>query len=242
MSKESNFQTSTSPKLVLPIKREWQRLVDEWGKTDLEDGAFLRKFFRVPNGKPSHEKVRKVFSLPVKTGEGKILLKRKSWNGKDIFQIVNDSDSRTVDAKVFIPVFIKSEHCIGKLLSESARSDKLFLLKEEEYYHQINDDIAEINPRAWHSIALNDELPALGIETLEYCIDNNTRPQIRLTFKDKPEQNKIDLILSHALLKPKEKEKLKTRLREVTEESRVIEYTGSDFSQSINEKVLPVLA
>ena len=114
-------------------------------------------------------------------------------------------------------------------------------MSEETYYHQINDDIAAINPTAWHPIALNDELPALGIETLEYCIDNNTRPQIRLTFKDKPEQNKIDRILNHKLLKPKEKEKLKTRLQEGTEESRFIEYTGSSFSQNIKEKLFPAL-
>ncbi len=228
--------------LTLPVRNEWQRLVHEWEKTNLEDGAFLRRFFREPESKQNHEKVRKVFSLPIKTGEGKFLLKRNSWNGEDIFQIVNDSDSREVNVKVFIPVFIKSKCCIGKLLSESAKSEKLFLLKEEDYYDQINDDIAIIKPRAWHSIELDDELRGWGIGNLEYCIDNNTRPKVRLTFNNRSEENKIDDILRHALLKPKEKERLKERLQKVAEEGGIIEYIGSGFPEIIQKKLFPVLA
>ncbi|MYH03091.1 MAG: hypothetical protein F4142_11130 [Nitrospira sp. SB0675_bin_23] len=179
--------------------------------------------------------------MPIKTGEGKILLKRRSWNGEDIFQIVNDSDSRTVDAKIFIPIFVESKGSIAKLLSESARSKKLFLLDEAEYYDRINDDITEIDPTGWHPIELDDRLSSLGIAGLEYRIDNNTRPQVRLTFNKRLEQEKIETILGHPLLKPKEKERLKTQLQEVTEEDKIIEYTGSGFQQGIKQKLLPVL-
>ena len=213
----------------------------EWKKTDLEKDAFLKRFFREPESKSLHEKVRKVFSLPIKTGEGKILLKRKSWNGKDIFQIVNDSDSRTVDTKVFIPVFVKKERCIGRLISESAKSKRLFLLSDKVYCDQLNDDIAEINPREWHLIELNDELHKLGIGKFEYRIDNNTRPQVRLVFNKKPTQEKIETILGHSLLIPNDRNSLKTRLQEVTEESGIIEYTGSGFSENIKQELLPVL-
>ena len=240
LNKARNFQV-TIKKLALPAKREWQRLVDEWEKTDLENDDFLRQFFRVSESRQSHEKVRKVFSLPIKTGEGKILLKRRSWNGEDIFQIVNDSDSRTVDAKIFIPIFVESKGSIAKLLSESARSKKLFLLDEAEYYDRINDDITEIDPTGWHPIELDDRLSSLGIAGLEYRIDNNTRPQVRLTFNKRLEQEKIETILGHPLLKPKEKERLKTQLQEVTEEDKIIEYTGSGFQQGIKQKLLPVL-
>lgn len=240
---QKNFQAG-KPKLTLPVKKAWERLVDEWEKSTLADDAFLKQFFREPGSKQPHEKVRKVFSLPVKTGEGKILLKRNSWNGKDTFQIVNDSDSRKVDTKAFIPVFVNSKRKIGRLLSESAKSERVFLLSEdknEQYYYRIDDDIKVIDPKAWYCIKLNDDLPKWGIKKLEFCIDNNTRPQVRLTLNNKPKQDEIEKIVDHPLLKPKEKEKLKTRLQEGTEENTIIEYTGSGFQQGIYDKLLPVL-
>ena len=245
LDKSNCFQT---PRLTLPIKADWQRLVDAWRETDLEDSIFLRQFFRVPDNKRSHEKIRKEFSLPIKTGEGKILLKRNSWNGKDIFQIVNDSDSRKVDAKVFIPIFIKSEGKIGRLLSESARSEGVFLLSEDDnkpYYNRLDGNIAIIDPKRWHSIETEEtgkELRQLGVQKLAYCIDNNTRPQIRLTFREKPQQKKIDVIVEQVLLKPKDKENLRSLLREVGEQGGHVEYTGTGFSSDVQRVLFPVLA
>lgn len=242
LDKETNFQTK---QLTLPIKADWQHLVDEWRGTDLEDTAFLRRFFKVSDNKKSHEKTRKVFSLPIKTGEGKILLKRNSWNGKDIFQIVNDSDSRKVDTKVFIPVFVKREGKIGRLLSESARSGGMFLLSEEDnkpYYDQLDSNIAIIDPKRWHSIETEEtreELRKLGVQKLAYRIDNNTRPQIRLTFCDKPQQKKI---VEHVLLKPKDKTNLCLQLQEVGEQGGRIEYTGAGFPSDVQHVLFPVLA
>ena len=240
---QKNFQVG-KPKLTLPVKKAWERLVDEWKKSTLADDAFLKKFFREPESKQPHQKVRKVFSLPVKTGEGKILLMRNGWNGRDTFQIVNDSDSRKVDTKAFIPVFVNSKGKIGRLLSESAKSDRVFLLSEdknEQYYYRTDDDIKVIDPKAWYCITLNDELPKWGIKKLEFCIDNNTRPQVRLTLNNKPKPDEIEEIVDHPLLKPKEKEKLRIRLQEGTEENTIIEYTGSGFQQGIYDKLLPAL-
>lgn len=245
LGKETNFQTK---QLTLPIKADWQHLVDEWRGTDLEDTAFLRRFFKIPDNKKSHEKVRKVFSLPIKTGEGKILLKRNSWDGKDIFQIVNDSDSRKIDAKVFIPVFVKSEDKIGRLLSESARSEGVFLLSEDDnkpYYNRLDSNIAIIDPKHWHPIETEEtrkELRKLGVQKLAYRIDNNTRPQIRLTFREEPQQKKIDVIVEHVLLKPKDKENLHSLLREVGEQGGRIEYTGTGFPSDVQHVLFPVLA
>ena len=242
---KQNFYASvpgSDKKVMLPVKKEWDSLIEQWHDTNLTDDAFLREFLREPKEKQPHEKVRKKFSLPIKTREGKILLKRSSWNKRNIFQIVNDSDSRKVDAKVFVPVFIKSKRRLGKLLSESAYSIRLFLLSGDEYYNQVDDDLAVIHPKVWHSIELNDELRELSIRSLEYRIDNNTRPQIRLGFLGRLKQCHIDAILQHGLLKPKEQKKVKEILAKVTVQGERIEYTGSGFTKGICRVLMPVLA
>lgn len=240
LSEDKKFQVKVfKSKVTLPIKKEWERLANAWEKTSLENDGFLRRFFGEPDKQP-HEKVRKVFSLPIKTGEGKILLKRGSWNGKDIFQIVNDSDSRRVDAKIFIPIVNKDGE-IGKLLSNSAQSKNLFLLENEQYYSEINKDIKMIDPIAWYAVELNKELRDLGIMSLEYCVDNNSRPQIRLAFNGKLGSKEIKSILENALLKPKEKDKLKERLESIERKGQQIEYTGSGFTLDIKKSLSPVL-
>ena len=240
LSNENNFQISLN--LTLPVREEWKRLIDKWEKTGLEDHDFLKNFFKVPETKPPHEKVRKVFSLPVKSGEGKFLIKRNSWNGEDIFQIVNDSDSRKLDTKAFIPVFIKNEERIGKLLSESACSERLFLLGEntDEYQNQISNKIAEIDPYCWFPITVPDELCKV-VQNIEYRIDNITRPRIRITLNGKLKPEQIDTILGNRLLKPKDTQTLKTQLQEAGDQGVPIEYTGTGFNRSIGKVLFPVL-
>ena len=242
LGEEKHFQISN--KLTLPVKYEWQKLVDEWKGTNLKDDAFLKEFFNISSNKNDHEKVRKFFSLPIQTKEGKILLKRYSWEKKNIFQIVNDSDSRTVDAKVFIPVFIKSQKCLSRLLSESARSEKIFLLSEDEnkpYYEQLGGDIAVIDPIDWHSVTVDKNLHVSGVDKLEYRIDNNTRPRIRITFQDKPKSEKLETILNHDLLKPRNDEDLKSQLSNLPKHGGSVEYTGSGLHRGLLDVLLPVL-
>ena len=240
LSNEKNFQISLN--LTLPVREEWKRLIDKWEKTGLEDHDFLKYFFKVPETKPPHQKVRKVFSLPVKSGEGKFLIKRNSWNGEGIFQIVNDSDSRKLDTKAFIPVFIKNEERIGKLLSESACSERLFLLGEntDEYQNQISNKIAEIDPYCWFPITVPDELCKV-VQNIEYRIDNITRPRIRITLNGKLKPEQIDTILGNRLLKPKDTQTLKTQLQEAGDQGVPIEYTGTGFNRSIEKVLFPVL-
>lgn len=249
LSSENNFRIHQN-KLILPVKREWEHLVREWKKTNKEDEKFLREFFRIQNQKSQlHEKVHKVFSLPIKTGEGKILVQRKSWNKKDIYQIVNDSDSRKVDAKVFVPAFNKNTEKIEKLLSESARSERVFLLTENDKYHkEVSTNIKTINPKKWYKIKFDKQLKKqLGdldcIESLQYCVDNNTRPQIHLTFNRCLTDNDIDSILKNNLLKPKDKKHLKELLipKLTIQDNKGIDYTGSGFNKNINQVLLPVL-
>lgn len=244
LNKEDNFQiTINTHHITLPFKAEWKRLVDEWRNTELEnDNDFLKSFFKVPSTKLPHQKARKEFALPVKSGEGKFLIKRNSWNGDSIFQIANDSDSRKLDTKAFLPCFIKTEKRIGRLLSESARSEKLFLLNNEEYKDQISNEIVEIDPCHWFPITVPSELCKL-VQNIAYCIDNISRPKIRFTPKDNTtlESEQIDTILKNPLLKARYEQPLKTQL-EVNEQGVPIEYEGANLNTRIKEILAPVLA
>lgn len=238
LASDKNFKITES--ITLPVKEQWERLVKEWEATDKNDDAFLREFFGISGRQQSHEKTRKVFSLPVKTGEGKCLVKRRSWNGDAVFQIVNDSDSRTVDVKFFVPVFNMATGEIEQVLSPAARSSQVFLLSNKDRYHRnVEGDIRIIDPEAWHPVELDDQLQKLGVEKLEYQVDNNSRPQVRLSFGS-VSADKVEEILEHPLLKPRDKQKLKEQLEQWQGNS--IEYTGNSFSKSINERLSPALA
>ncbi len=241
LNNAQNFQIPKHKHTTLPAREEWKRLISAWEKTQLEDNVFLKCFFKVPETKSPHEKVRKVFSLPVKSGQGKFLIKRNSWDGSSIFQVVNDSDSRKVDAKSFVPVFIKSKKHIGKLLSESARSERLFLLADnEEYQDQSSSEISEIDPCRWFLVTVPGELCEL-VKKIEYRIDNNTRPQIRFTPNGKLTSEQIDLILGNSLLKPRDKQTLKTQMQEADAQGNPIQYTGASFQSSIRKVLSLVL-
>ncbi|MDE4953504.1 hypothetical protein NAI68_13255, partial [Francisella tularensis subsp. holarctica] len=59
-----------------------------------DDYEFLKSFINVKSITKLHKKFRKDYSLPISTNEGKYLVKRKTWDNKFIYQILNDSDSR----------------------------------------------------------------------------------------------------------------------------------------------------
>ena len=247
--------------LVLPVKKEWEKLVSKWKEkpAKIEDSIFLSSYFNIKesNNKQPHEKFRKVFSLPIKTNEGKILLKRKSWNGKPIFQIVNDSDSH--GAKTFIPA-IDENGRQTKLLSESANSSNIFLLNNDKYYL---DGVHEINPENWYKVKLSEKEEEHGIVSLSYRIPDNTRPDVCVKFSKKsnvqiavlleklPDNNpKVDS-KNHILqlLNPRYRSKdtngeKKTNMlksfQEKLDQGEPLEYKGAAFSAAINKKLSEV--
>ncbi|MDE4951083.1 hypothetical protein, partial [Francisella tularensis] len=62
--------------IYLPFNLEWKRLYLEWKNTTINDDyEFLKSFFNVKSITNLHKKVRKDFSLPISTNEGKFLVK-----------------------------------------------------------------------------------------------------------------------------------------------------------------------
>lgn len=231
--------------LILPVKCEWSRLVDKWAKSqNKDDSKFLKDYFNTRD-RQTHQRHRQVYSLPIKSDQGHILIKRNSWNNKPIYQIVNDSDSRKIDAKAFTPVCNRNGE-IGKLLSESANSRNIYLLNSTKYYSELSRDVKIIEPERWYEVELKDSLKKIGISVLKYRIDNNSRPRVRIEFNKPPKEKKIDKLFNEPLLKPKpeEKEKVKQELRNKLkrgEESLFVEYTGAGFSSQIKSLLTKAL-
>ena len=251
LNKDKQSGKDKQPSLVLPVKKEWKKLVSKWEEkpAKIGDSEFLSCFFGIKesNNKQPHEKIRKVFSLPIKTNEGKILLKRKSWNGKPNFQIVNDSDP--LGAKSFIPA-IENEHQI-KLLSGSANSSNIFLLKNDKYYSKKNDDMSLIDPSNWYEVKLSEEEEKRldGIVSLSYRISDNSRPHVRVKFSKKLNRDQILRLLNDPLLTPRypdndrtgeKKTNMLTSFQEKLDQGEPLEYKGAVFSKPIKEKLSEV--
>ncbi len=240
-----NFKLSKDQgNLILPVRNEWKMLIDAWEKSsELENGEFLRGFFRYRHQHP-HKKFRQVYSLPIKSNQGHRLLKRKSWNNSPIFQIVNDSNSQKLGAKAFIPV-CNSEGKIGKLLSESAKSQNTFFLKRQKYNSERSDTVKLIDTEKWHRVELNESLKRNGVTELEYRIEDNTRPRIRFKFDQQVAREKIEEIFQDPLLKPRKdsfqklKEKFLTNLN--SNEFELMEYKADGFSNEIKSSLSKIL-
>ena len=86
-------------KIVAPFKKDWLRLQKVVSNSESEnlDAILINHFKSKQNTK--HQRVRKVYSLPIITGQGKLLFARKSWDNNRTLQILNDSDSRKIDNK-----------------------------------------------------------------------------------------------------------------------------------------------
>ena len=180
--------TVNNNKVIIPVKKEWQRLKREWDKSERADfKLFLKKYFasaKKPSGQKTnkdsdqrrypHQKVRKDFSLPVITQQGMFLIKRGSWNGSSIFQIQNDSDSRSMDNKPNVPVRRK-DGAIGKRLAKWVESENIVKLSKDGKCEEGD----AIEPTQWWKVQKSDEVAFPdGIEGIWYQVDNNTAPTI----------------------------------------------------------------
>jgi len=121
---DKNFTKAVEKqRITLPAKKEWENCLAAWQEHEAQGvpfGRFLRKYFK-SRTKGSHQKVRKEFSLPILTGQGKFMVRRKSWKGGYIYQIVNDSDSRGPDNKPNISVRL-SDGSLGIKLARWAKN------------------------------------------------------------------------------------------------------------------------
>ena len=91
-SKNDKFTNFVKSGVLLPVYDDWVKLKKTMLKeeNDQKLNVFLSKYFESTNSKNKHQKVRKNFSLPVVSTIGSIRLRRKSWDGKNIYQVTGD--------------------------------------------------------------------------------------------------------------------------------------------------------
>ena len=162
--------------ITLPTQKQWQACFEMWNEKEKQGWSFdkfLRSYFK-SHTVNSHQKVRKDFSLPVLTGQGKLMLRRKSWSGDYIYQIMNDSDSRSTDNKPNVPIR-KKDGSLGIKLATWAESSNFVKLSHDEY------ELGEtINPDSWYMVDKDKYTLPDEIEHLWYRIDDSTAPSIAI--------------------------------------------------------------
>ena len=98
LTEKFQFQKLYDPSLV----REWRKVNDVTRRSDDDFGNQLNKHF-LPNGNLAmHQAIRKHFSLPVKAeGQGFMLIRRHSWEGKPIYQLLSEKGGKDGGAGLY---------------------------------------------------------------------------------------------------------------------------------------------
>ena len=122
------------------------------------------------------------------------MLRRRTWEGKTIFQIVNDSPS--VGNKIGIPIFTADGE-LGTRMSSWAISDNFVKLSTDGF--QTGE---AIDPEKWYELDASKKPLPEGIARIFFQIPNNTRPMIKLELsKDNTEFDLIKLFREDPLCK-----------------------------------------
>lgn len=226
-------------KIELPSKQEWKNLYGKWKaskKDKSEFNAFLKEYFKSNNKLQHHIKTRKVFSLPIVTGQGKLMVKRKSWNQNNIFQVINDSDSRKGDNKPALSVWLKDKS-LGKALSEWVKSENIVKLPFDDY-----DEGEVIDSNKWWRVVKNKIPESIkvpqGIEELWYRVDDTTAPSIGIKLG--VNGSDIDLRLIENGILAKKKKKKDTFFESIKKKPKgyIVSYKGKTFCKVIEERLL----
>ena len=201
LQKNKNFIVKCFGKEIeIPAKKEWQKCSERWKEysrknPDPDFNQFLRDYFKTEN-QQHHQKARKVFSLPIIRKQGKMMIRRRSWNNEYTFQIINDSDSRTFNNKPTVPVRLKKDGSLGFVLANWVRSDNIIKLSSNKKYEE-NDKTKPINPDDWYRIKIQEEDIPDGIEKIWYRIDDSTCPSIAVKLEKDGNCLKPDFLECH---------------------------------------------
>lgn len=241
LNKQDNFKIATL-NIEIPAKLEWQNLSSEWQKSKLEEkefSNFLKEHFLKQNTQQNtHKKVRKVFSLPVIDSGGHFLQKRNAWNGNTIYQIISDSDSRK-DGNKFSRHVISHDGTLKEKINKPFVSKNIFKLKATKELITTGS-YTEINPNKWIAIENENNFPS-KVTKIEYCIDNVSRPQIRIDLADNPlSAEDIEEILNNPLTKAKKSKTIKEKLQSA-DLDWTKEYTASGFNKDIKKSLLQAM-
>ena len=146
------FQKLYDPSLI----KEWSRVAEVTNGCEDDDlGKVLKKHFSPSGSQVMHEAVKKHFSLPVKSeGQGFMLIKRHSWQGKAIYQLQSEKSGDSGAG-----LFEKRENEAGAYdsLKHHFRAKSIVLLREWSGMKRfLSTDGALIDRDTWHPLPNSD--------------------------------------------------------------------------------------
>ena len=216
-------QSFVTKKIQLPSFYVWEKIAkDIFEKNLIEDEAsnitttniddFLREQLigATQQENRKHKKARCVFSLPLVTGEGKLLQKRSSWNGENIYQITNDSDHRKGGNNYLSPILTQNTQGEIKIDTQVNNSYKSLNTNYLQMDKPANITHSKpIDTSKWFSIkSIPQELVDLGVKLLEYRVDDFSRPSVRFKVIKPLSPELIEELSKNNYLKPRKKPKI----------------------------------
>ena len=165
------FQKLCDPSLI----KKWSRVAEmtrECEDDDLED-VLKKKLFPPSGNLAMHEAVRKHFSLPVKSeGQGFMLIRRHSWQGKAIYQLQSQKDGDS-GAGLF-------EKKMGKTgaydsLRPHFRAKNIVLIRKwDDMRKALTKDGTSVDKDKWH------QLPDSDVDKANETIKKFTKNRIEM--------------------------------------------------------------
>ncbi|KFJ63698.1 hypothetical protein DR81_1248 [Francisella tularensis] len=102
-----------------------------------------------------------------------------------------------------------------------------------------NKNIFAIDTSKWFEIETPSDLRDIGVATIQYKIDNNSRPKVRVKLDYViDDDSKINYFMNHSLLKSRYPDKV----LEILKQSTIIEFESSGFNKTIKEMLGMTLA
>jgi CRISPR system subtype II-B RNA-guided endonuclease Cas9/Csx12 len=206
-AKEGNFYTTFNrTKIMLPFKHDWVKLRRRWNvaKSEGQDfDDFLRDFFLKKTKEPApHHRVRKQFSLPVKSTQSKFMLSRTGWDNTQTFQIINESLAQgqiNNKAEAMLRPH-KGDAKQKKTLTPWARSASFVKLTKEDYFQG-----QPVDPNQWYLVTdtglyPRDEHGELVVDRVWLRVDDVTSPSVAIRLaRDADDITRPEIILDDRL-------------------------------------------
>ena len=187
--------------LNLHLKNAWNEFEKQIDKeTDILPQ--VKQYFLSQNRnkkhKLSHQKTRKVFSLPtLSEGQGYMLIKRRTWNGKFIYQIQSEKAGDQGVGR-----YKKYRNKNGKIidiLTPYFRSKNIVMLKEIDDLKtnlKSPDSLTPIEKNKWYSLSVPEKLQSI-VEKIENKHQSKNVSMYKVKFKKEAIlENIIELMFS----------------------------------------------
>ncbi len=171
------------------LLKAWKELNDKWRdfirkNDETKYLEFLKDHFLDNKQDHPHQRVRKNFSLPVKsTGQGFMLIKRNSWNGEVIHQCQSQKDGD--EGVGLYKKYIEQTGKVVDVLTPYFRSEGIVLMrkiKELKGTLQPLDNLQPVDEKEWYRLRVPSDLEA-KIESIENRYQSKGDSNYRVRFK-----------------------------------------------------------